>query len=360
MESRQRITVLFLLLVSAALCSEETGGILPHDTRWNAEEGPYFITSDLVVPRNVRLTITEGTRVVVGTPSCKDTTVSQYDDVDSRTVAIKVYGSFICIGKSSDRIVFSPDSGIKADKHAWYGIVIDGAEDQFTEIAYTDISGACFGIVVRKCSPLIRNSIIEHNHIGIRCTDASSPYIYNCIISFNSLAGVKNESSNPCFSNNIIVFNRNHGLFCDGKSEVSFKYNCIYGNNDGDFMECDPELGHLTKKNKRGDSTDIFNNLRSDPVFSGSAAELSAMRKDASLPTEKHLIRNPALFSIIHDISKAKETFPTSNTTLQGRYRLSKYSPCIDAGDPSSRFKDGDGSRNDMGIWGGPQYLNRK
>ncbi|MBN1348768.1 right-handed parallel beta-helix repeat-containing protein [candidate division KSB1 bacterium] len=38
----------------------------------------------------------------------------------------------------------------------------------------------------------------------------------------------------------------------------------------------------------------------------------------------------------------------------EGNYRLAASSPCIDAGDPSPEFNDLDGSRNDMGAYGGP------
>ena len=35
-------------------------------------------------------------------------------------------------------------------------------------------------------------------------------------------------------------------------------------------------------------------------------------------------------------------------------FTLNPYSPCVDAGDPSSVYNDADGSRNDMGLYGGP------
>jgi predicted outer membrane repeat protein len=40
-----------------------------------------------------------------------------------------------------------------------------------------------------------------------------------------------------------------------------------------------------------------------------------------------------------------------------GDYQLSASSPCIDAGDPAPEFNDPDGSRNDMGAYGGPHPL---
>jgi hypothetical protein len=350
-----RLMILFSLFVSAP-SGKQPGGILTGDTRWNAEEGPYYLTSDLLVPKNVRLTIAAGTRVIIGAPEGKDTLLTQYDDIDSRTVAIKVHGSLICIGKSTKRITFAPDS-IATKKPAWYGIVLHQVDEQFTEIAHSDITGAYCGIVLKQCSPTVRNSIIEHNHIGLRCTDRASPHVYNCVIVFNSAAGIRVESANPQFTNNIIAFNRNNGLWCDGIAKITCMYNCIAVNSDGDFLECDPELGLLVKKNKRGDSIDVFNNLRSDPVFSGSTSESAARRKDISLPTEKHLIRDTTLTAVLHDNQKEAAK---AAVAPPGRYRLSKYSPCIDAGAPAAAFKDPDGSRNDMGIWGGPEYINKK
>ena len=35
-------------------------------------------------------------------------------------------------------------------------------------------------------------------------------------------------------------------------------------------------------------------------------------------------------------------------------YNLDVYSPCVDAGDPAAAFDDPDGTRNDLGAYGGP------
>lgn len=37
-----------------------------------------------------------------------------------------------------------------------------------------------------------------------------------------------------------------------------------------------------------------------------------------------------------------------------GDFRLDDYSPCVDAGNPSSMYDDTDGTRNDLGLYGGP------
>ena len=37
-----------------------------------------------------------------------------------------------------------------------------------------------------------------------------------------------------------------------------------------------------------------------------------------------------------------------------GDYHLQNSSPCIDAGNPDAQYNDIDGSRNNMGAYGGP------
>ena len=39
----------------------------------------------------------------------------------------------------------------------------------------------------------------------------------------------------------------------------------------------------------------------------------------------------------------------------KGDFRLKTGSPCIDAGNPDPMYHDPDGSRNDMGAYGGPE-----
>ncbi len=45
---------------------------------------------------------------------------------------------------------------------------------------------------------------------------------------------------------------------------------------------------------------------------------------------------------------------PAFNDPASGDYGLGASSPCVDAGDPAASSNDADGSRNDMGAYGGP------
>lgn len=48
---------------------------------------------------------------------------------------------------------------------------------------------------------------------------------------------------------------------------------------------------------------------------------------------------------------------PSFTDPKTGDFRLSEESPCIDAGHPNPEYNDLDGSRNDLGMYGGPEAL---
>lgn len=345
-----------LIFTSSIQALTEKQGVIERDERWTAEEGPYFISDDILVPPNVRLSIAPGTRIFVGKPLAYDERIPQHDDLDSFLVSIKIRGSLSCVGRRNNRIRISARlNGV--DNCSWYGILLDSSEAEFTEIAYTDIADACNAITIRGTGPLVRNSVLEYNNIGLYCSEGADPVILNSIVAHNFAAGIRIDGANPTFHNNIIAFNTNNGLWCDGLSHVQFEFNCVYGNSDGDYLGCNPEFGVPAKTNKNGDSVDYAYNLSQDPVFAGSSADSLAVEHDTSLPTDRSRIRDTTLARIVYD------TLPDSTAYKRrsGRYRryeLSPYSPCRNAGKKGKLYKDLDDTRNDMGIWGGPEFRN--
>lgn len=349
------LTIVLLLSAQIVHAEKHVGGVINRNTRWNAEDGPFHLTGDLFISRHCRLTISPGSKIIVGTVAVIDTQIQQVDKIDSSAIALKVHGTLICIGRIDKRIVFTPASE-KRNAPSWYGIQFIDADDHFSEIAYTDITNAYIGISITNCSPLIRNSIIEFNHIGISCGNFGAGRVYNNVIASNTAAGIRIRKSNPEIFNNIIVNNHNNGVWCDGSSRITFEYNCIFGNRDGNFLDCNPEYCVKVKKNKNDDSIDVFKNICSDPVFEGSSAEAAARKIDLDIPTESAYIRDTAIAAIINNsINQAPKT-----SSEQHRYKLSSYSPCIDAGHPSKRFKDRNDTNNDIGIFGGPKFIESK
>ena len=92
--------------------------------------------------------------------------------------------------------------------------------------------------------------------------------------------------------NNIIVYNGESGIYYF-KGTLSNSYNDVYGNLLGDWDACSPGTGAISK----------------NPLF----------------VDRKH-----------------------------NDFHLQSGSPCIDAGNPDPIYNDSDGSRNDMGAYGGP------
>ncbi|MFC1476597.1 right-handed parallel beta-helix repeat-containing protein [Fibrobacterota bacterium] len=346
----------FIILLSAnTFSATEKFGIISKNERWTAENSPYIISDDILISENARVTITPGVQILVGRPISFKSGIEQIDHLDSFTVSIKVKGALKCVGRTENRIIFSSQSG-NLKRCQWYGILFDSERDDETEIAFCDIGNACNALTVKQGSPLIRNCIFEHNNVGVYCNGGSSVKLYNCIIAHNLTTGVRIQKANPSIVNNIIAFNKGNGIWSDNFSHVEIEYNCISDNVDGNLQGCNPDLGVIKRVNKNKDSTDFAYNLHFNPIFAGSPADSEAVEKDVTLQTDKSRVKDTTIAKIFHD------TLTDSTATKwiarnYKRYSLSKYSPCIDAGNPKKQFKDMDGSRNDMGIFGGQEFV---
>ncbi len=353
-------SVLFIIgvvaLKGAVYAATIVSGVISNDTKWMVENGPYIMSGDVLVSKNARLFIAPGATVICGAaPMVRTASIPQLDHNDSFSVALKVEGSLDCVGKREKRIVFKPSS-TEAGNCTWYGIVFNKASDRYTEIAFTDVSGANIGITAIDCSPVVRNSIIEYNNVGIRCLSKANLKTCNCVITNNFTSGVTIQSANPVFYGNIIAFNRNNGVWCDGMSQITFKYNCVWGNADGNYLDCDPELGAPVKAGKKSnDSLDKSGNVCMNPIFAGSPDDSLAVEKDLSLPTDKSRIADTSLAKILHT-TLSDSLAVKKQRGRYARYSLSRYSPCINKGNPAKQFNDADGSRNDIGLYGGPEY----
>ena len=328
-------------------------GEIDSDTRWVPDQGPYIVEGDIVVMPRARLLISPGTKIIISTKN-RSPSADPFDKMDSSLISIRVKGALSCVGRRDRPIIFiSEDPQFQAFK--WRGIILDGASKQFTEIAFTEISGATTAVTAVNSGAIVRNNIIENNNIGVHCMHGGSLRIYNNIITRNFTAGIKSESSNPSIQNNIIVSNRNIGLWCDGISKVNVEFNCFFGNNDGNFLNCDPELGDISQVNRKSDSTDGSFNLFRDPVFSGSIAERRAIALDTQTPTKRSAIVDISLAEVIYDT--ISDSIPVQHYGgASHRYSLSPYSPCINAGNPRRAYRNEDGKNNTIGIHGGPEF----
>jgi len=357
MSNKKVVTACILVVLCSfyVFSATDKSGIITKNESWNVENSPYIISDDLLIAENARVTITPGVEILIGKPVSFIAGIPQADRLDSFAISIKVQGALKCVGRADNRIVFSLQYGT-SEQCQWYGLVLNTERSSETEIAYTDIASACNAITVAQGSPLIRNTILEYNNVGIACTGESSPKICNCIIANNFTAGILIQKANPSILNNIIAYNKTNGIWSDNLSRVTIEYNCIFGNTDANLSGCNPELGINKKKNKNRDSTDIANNLICDPVFAGSRADSVAVEQDISLQTDKSRVKDTTLARAFNETLTDSTAIKWISRNYK-RYTLSTYSPCINAGKPGKQFNDMDGSRNDIGVRGGQEFV---
>ncbi len=184
-------------------------------------------------------------------------------------------------------------------------------------------------------SPYLRNVRISGNFAndggGITCSDSSNPIFENVLVVQNSAAyggGVCILfSSSPVFKNVTIANNSSSlslgGIYCNSSLSPSLINSIVWSNplaavyfatinspNSITVSYSDIEGGRSgIKDNNHGTVNWLNGNINSNPLF-----------------------QNP-------------ET---------GNFRLQLGSPCINKGDSAAIYNDYDGSRNDMGAYGGP------
>jgi len=153
--------------------------------------------------------------------------------------------------------------------------------------------------------------------------------LYNNSLGFASGSGVEFDSGGPRpqIVNNTISFNSQNGDFgieTSGTNPQAFIYNCIVSHNSRDIERRDGITANWTLV--RDEAVPMgFGNLGGEPFF---AAGPEAFLNNLPLLDEVAAVR-----------------------TI---FELRPTSPAVDAGDPDTRFNDPDGTRNDMGAFGGP------
>lgn len=333
--------ILLLLLLMSMFASAETlvSGLIDKNERWTIDKSPYVVVNDLVIAAHAELLIDPGVEVLIEKPRHLADSITQLDQLDSFTVSIRVHGSFRVAGQAQNPVVFRGCTVEDPYTH-WYGIVCDSRSDKSISIKYAVFSGAVTAISVRQGSPLIRNSLFKKNTVGVHAEGRSQPRIAQSLFTKNYLAAIRVQDANPRIYNSIITGNRTMGVWGDNTSEVDFRYNLCYGNEDRDYVDVDPLLGVLSRVNSEGDSVDYRYNLRTSPIFVGSPEE---KRMKEALAKEDAVLQEKG--TVLEETNKR-------------HFVLSPYSPAIDAGHEGARFRELDGSPSDLGLWGGAEFLN--
>jgi hypothetical protein len=150
------------------------------------------------------------------------------------------------------------------------------------------------------------------------------------------------EESTAIIRNNCIVSNGRYGInFAGASAEGSIINNVIYNNNNTGIISV----------GDRGDQAYIHNNIITKN------GEYGINMHIAIWTISYNNVYLNAVGDYIHCSpgTGAISEYPKFFNPDVGRFELISNSPCINAGRPGSADLDPDGSRNDMGAYGGPE-----
>ena len=170
------------------------------------------------------------------------------------------------------------------------------------------------GIYLNSSSPILKNLTIKNNNTsyygggGIYCNSYSIPHIENVILIGNSGYGLYCYTNSSPYLLNVTFTKNSHGI-------------CAY-------YDANPDLNNCILWDNGSSEISEYQDHDIDVYYSDIQGGWSGTGNIDSNPQ----FINPTL----------------------GNYHLSPGSPCIDAGNPYPQYNDPDGSRNDMGAYGGP------
>jgi parallel beta-helix repeat protein len=211
------------------------------------------------------------------------------------------------------------------------------------------------GVNIIGGSVQMNNNWIIGNQIGVRIMSGSSAIIRNNIVEGNGSAanavldyGILCLSSTPLIANNVVTSNTGAGLYFAWAASTGAQVinNTVVDNNDQGIWCYNG--ANITIKNNifKGNSTGISASHGSLPLISFNDVWGNRW---LNYDSQSGGVAAPGPGDISAD--------PLFNTSSSPPFALALGSPCINAGDPNPIYSDLDGTRNDMGAFGGPSGL---
>ncbi len=315
---------------------------------------------------------------------------------DTVIVANGIYVEQITVNTSISLIGISMDStiidGMNAMPLAVISFTVNGTIENFTVIGngslapggiYTfnaniiikncRVKNVKYGIVINWSTSIVENCIITYcNEIGIddECPPdtCNSLYRNNLIISKNASKGASfNFGGYPTFTNNIVIEEGNtyRGVDIQYIRGAIVKNNLVSGyysdniragqvRTDTAYFENNISLNSIAPySSSTGSRTVIQNNIAKDS-YRGVQATNGTVTPDYNLFWNIQELTGGTVSlgdsNIVADPMFVKGTIPSSEMDFD--FHLQKYSPAIDKG--NLNILDVDGSRSDIGIFGGP------
>jgi len=214
---------------------------------------------------------------------------------------------------------------------------------------------------LNNSSPFINNVTLIGNNAeyggGIYCWNNSNPYLRNARITGNFATGGGglscSDSSNPILENVLIVQN---SAAYGGGVEILFSSSPVFRNvtiaNNSSALSLGGIYCNVSLAPSLINSI-VWNNPLAAVYFTtiNSPNSITVYYSDIEGGRNGIVDNNHGTVNWLNGNINSNPLFLNSEN---GDYHLQFGSPCIDKGDSTSTFNDYDGSRNDMGAYGGP------
>ena len=191
------------------------------------------------------------------------------------------------------------------------------------------------------------NTIFENNIDGVVLNKNNS--VTYCTFNSNDSTAINLKSQGNLIKN--VTINNNHTGIMTGTGNSEFSNILVYGNNTG-FRSNNTSLSLF--------NCTIASNEKGIHADGAGLAIQNSIIWDHKTQFE---LNNSSLTIVYSDISDGTNYSEWSsgegnislNPKFSNDYKLESGSPCINTGNPSSVYNDADGTRNDMGAFGGPE-----
>ncbi len=336
--------VQFQLIGYSGTFGELTGNL-------SKSNSPYLVTGDITVPANDSLSIEPGVEL-------------QF----AGKFQINVFGQFQAIGTETDSINFST---VHQDS-LWGGILLLESQRN-NHLKFVNISRA-------TKSKSFGNYYDEYGAVSCRKSRLNvdhSKFVDNLNHNCAGIAGIESRLiiKNTWFENNNanydgMIFIRNGEILLN---RITFKANegGTLSAEGSEFViinsliteQQETSWGHFNINNSHGlvSNCILFDNIEWRPLFRLYQANLEVLNSilwdngenlfDIGYQSQVNV--NYSNIQGGYEGTGNIDTDPNFEDSGNGNFQLAGGSPCINAGFPSSLYDDMDGSRNDMGLYGG-------
>ncbi len=233
---------------------------------------------------------------------------------------------------------------------ASYGILLDFPAFSDT-LSYLELDNNTNGIIHGEGYSVAHHVTVRNSELALSVTN-----VQNCLFENNKIA-MKTSSSGEDSYRNSIIFKNDIGIHADlglfgSANKIKVENLVIANNNVG--LKCDRVMYNVKISDIK--NSIIWNNELqvitscNDSIHGyykcGFQFSYCCIKEIDQLET----CEDKTIFNLVGNFY----TDPLFIDPENGDFRLQSNSTCIDSGDPTNEFVDPNGSRNDLGAFGGP------